>query len=212
MPALSTPCTAFQAARRIARGPLIDVALAVKAASAATEAAPCLIFDDRTGGVVDVDLRGSTADIAGRLVEQARREERAERAARRGAAFVPAGAQGPGRPKLGVVAREVTLLPRHWDWLGAQPGGASQALRRLIDAARRADGGRTEARAAQAATYAFLSAVAGDLPGFEEVARALFAGGGERLSALMTAWPADICSHAEALLGGGGGPVSPAAP
>src|ERR1700679_3549712 len=42
----------------------------------------------------------------------------------------------PGRPKLGVTAREVTLLPRHWDWLATQPGGASIALRRLVEDAR----------------------------------------------------------------------------
>ncbi|GBQ27726.1 putative cytoplasmic protein [Gluconacetobacter sacchari DSM 12717] len=103
---------------------------------------------------------------------------------------------GRGRPKLGVVAREVTLLPRHWEWLAAQPGGASQMLRRLVDQARRSDGGQTGIRDARERTYRFLSALAGNLPGFEEATRALFSGDDSAFAGHMRDWPADVKAHA----------------
>ncbi|MGX5733990.1 DUF2239 family protein [Bosea thiooxidans] len=187
------PCTAFHDVNRIANGPLIDVALAVKAALAADPAAAILTFDDTTGMVVDLDLRGSDAEIAARLSppggEPALNAEEAPR--------------GRGRPKLGVIAREVTLLPRHWDWLALQPGGASQALRRLVEEARRNDGGRSRARAAQVAAYAFISAMAGDREGFEEASRALFAGDSAGFAEHSRNWPEDIRVHATKLMAGG---------
>jgi hypothetical protein len=180
----SRPCAAFDGARLIAAGPLDAVALAVKAALAAGAAGPALTFDDATGAVVDLDLRGSDAEIVARL------------GADEAGAPPP---RGRGRPKLGVVAREVTLLPRHWEWLAAQPGGASVALRRLVDQARRADGGATEARLGKAAAYRFLSAMAGDSTGFEEAARALFADDREGFAARVAAWPADVQAYAKRL-------------
>jgi hypothetical protein len=183
------PHTAFQDATRIAGGPLAAVALAVKAALAAAPTAAILVFDDATGKVVDLDLRGSDAEIAARYtppnVDMSATDD------------TP---RGRGRPKLGVVAREVTLLPRHWDWLALQPGGASQALRRLVDEARKADGGRSRTRAAQAAAYAFIATMAGDREGFEEASRALFAGDDERFVEHSRTWPQDIRTHAEKLL------------
>jgi hypothetical protein len=107
----------------------------------------------------------------------------------------PAEPRGRGRPKLGVVAREVTLLPRHWDWLGAQPGGASVALRKLVEDARRANGDRDRQRAARDAAYHFMSTMAGDLPGFEEASRALFADDRRRFAELIADWPVDIRDH-----------------
>lgn len=175
-------CTAFSGVDRLAAGPLPAVALAVKAALAKDATASLLVFNDATGAVIDLDLRGSDADIVARLM--------------------PAEPRGRGRPKLGVVAREVTLLPRHWDWLAAQPGGASQALRRLIDAARKADDGRTEARLRLDAAYRFLCVLAGNLPGFEEAARALFANDAQRFTQLTAAWPVDLCTHAHKLAWG----------
>ncbi len=182
------PHTAFHDATRIAGGPLAAIALAVKAAFAANPAAAILVFDDATGKVVDLDLRGSDAEIAARY---APRTDEANDAPR-----------GRGRPKLGVVAREVTLLPRHWDWLALQPGGASQALRRLVDDARKSDGGRSQARAAQERAYAFIATMAGDREGFEEASRALFAGDGERFAEHSRSWPADIRAYARELLAG----------
>jgi hypothetical protein len=96
---------------------------------------------------------------------------------------------------LGVVAREVTLLPRHWEWLNGQPGGASVALRKLVEEARRVNEGRDRERRAQEAAYKFMSAMAGNLPGFEEAIRALFAKDQERLEEWIRGWPEDIRAH-----------------
>ena len=197
---LFKPCTAFQGTSRIASGPLIDVALAVKAAMESSPTASILTFDDANGAVVDLDLRGPTAQIVARLTERARAADRLGRSTPQTDTSDESSARGRGRPRLGVVGREVTLLPRHWEWLALQPGGASQALRRLVDEARRSDGGRSRARAAQTAAYTFLSAMAGDLPGFEEAIRALFAGDRDRFAELTRTWPADIGSYALALL------------
>jgi hypothetical protein len=182
------PHTAFHDATRITGGPLAAIALAVKAAFTADPAAAILVFDDATGKVVDLDLRGSDAEIAARY---APRTDEATDAPR-----------GRGRPKLGVVAREVTLLPRHWDWLALQSGGASQTLRRLVDDARKSDGGRSQTRAAQERAYAFIATMAGDREGFEEASRALFAGDGERFAEHSRSWPADIRAYARELLAG----------
>ena len=104
-----------------------------------------------------------------------------------------------GRPKMGVTAREVTLLPRHWEWLRAQKGGASPALRRLVDAAIKDAAGLRSDAARQRAAYDFLSSIAGDLPGFEEMSRALFASDWDGFAAAMAAWPADVRAYALAL-------------
>lgn len=185
--------TAFVGVRLLASGGLIDVALAVKA-RAAQDGDPILTFDDRSGAVIDLDLRGTEADITARVAELANPGEATSAFEGR---LDPDGApRSRGRPKLGVVAREVTLLPRHWEWLASQPGGASQALRRLVDEARRAGGGQTLMKAAREAAYRFLSALAGDLPGFEEAIRALFAGNAESFADRMAAWPRDIRDYA----------------
>ena len=196
---LSKPCTAFEGPRCIASGALVDVALAAKAAVERNPATPILIFDDATGAVVDLDLRGTTAEIVSRLAERSRVADRAVRSPRRSEPASEANARGRGRPKLGVVAREVSLLPRHWEWLAAQSGGASATLRRLVDEARRGDGGQSRARAAREAAYRFMSALAGDFAGFEEAARALFADDRNRFTEHTTTWPTDIRSHAEKL-------------
>jgi hypothetical protein len=168
----ATPCTAFEGQTLLRAGPLAEVALAVKAASG-----PVFVFDDTTGRVVDLDLRGDDAEIVARLAPA---ESAAPAEPRR------------GRPKLGVVGREVTLLPRHWEWLAAQPGGASVALRRLVDEARRAGGAAQRRRAAREVGYRVMSALAGDLAGFEEASRALFAGDRARFEQETAAWPADL--------------------
>ena len=169
---------AFSGATRIAAGGLAEVAGAARRALDRDPHAVVLVFDRSSAAVVDLDLRGTEAEVIARLTAPAPAD--------------PAEPARRGRPKLGVVAREVTLLPRHWDWLAAQPGGASVTLRRLVEAARKADGAAGEIRARNAAAYRFMSAMAGDLPGFEEAARALFAGERDRLSSLTGDWPADI--------------------
>lgn len=181
--------TAFEGQRRIASGPLADVALAVKRAGTRTTA-PIAIYSDATGRPIDLDLRGSDDEIAARL-----RRTLPVATTEASGASKPAEPRGRGRPKLGVVAREVTLLPRHWEWLSAQPGGASVALRKLVDEARRANSDRDRSRAARDAAYHFMSAMAGDLANFEEAARALFANDRRRLAALIAGWPDDIRDH-----------------
>lgn len=184
-------CTAFDGHRLLASGALRDVALAVRRAARAPDHAPILIFDDATGKSFDIDTRGSEREVLARLppTPPAACDDAV-------AAEEPSAPRGKGRPRLGVVAREVTLLPRHWEWLNGQPGGASVALRKLVEEARRAHAGQEGQRRARDAAYHFMSAMAGDLPGFEEAARALFAGDGERYAALLRDWPADVRDYA----------------
>ncbi|PQV45128.1 hypothetical protein B0G83_11841 [Paraburkholderia sp. BL21I4N1] len=185
-------CTAFEGHRRIASGSLAEVALAVKAVLTRGEQAPVLIFDDITSQPVEFDLRGTSEEIVARLATQMRGDE---------AAAAPAAAteddtpRGRGRPKLGVVAREVTLLPRHWDWLNGQSGGASVALRKLVEAARAAGEDKDRRRAAQDAVYRFMTALAGNLPDYEDATRALYANDRPRFAAIVAAWPDDVGAH-----------------
>ncbi|WP_398468812.1 DUF2239 family protein [Tardiphaga sp.] len=177
-----SPYTAFAGSKLLASGPLAEVAVAVKIATGPI-ADPIIIFDNATGKSIDIDLRGSHREIIARLPQPVPASE------------VPAEPRGRGRPKLGVVAREITLLPRHWDWLAAQPGGASVALRKLVEDARRAHGDRDRARAARDAAYHFMSTMAGNLPDFEEASRALFAADRRKFGELIAGWPVDIRDH-----------------
>jgi uncharacterized protein len=193
--------TAFEGQRRLVSGPLAVIALVIKRAERrALELVT--IFSDATGRAIDLDLRGSDEEILARLPQARSTVEAPEVAA--------TGPRGRGRPRLGVVAREVTLLPRHWDWLNAQPGGASVALRKLVEAARRASGETDRSRAAREAAYHFMSAMAGNLPHFEEASRALFADDRAKFESLIAAWPDDIRDHA-ARLAAGSDAVDPAA-
>jgi len=181
MSAAPIPHVVFEGGQRLAAGSRLEAAVAAQARLAEAPEASVLIFDPE-GRQVDFDLRGGPWDIALRLGE--------------GAAEPP---RGRGRPRLGVTAREVTLLPRHWEWLAAQPGGASVALRKLVEAARRETEGPTRRRAARDAAYRFAQVVAGDRPGFEEASRALFAGDAEGFAARIAAWPVDIAEHLRTL-------------
>ena len=176
--------------RQVASGNLAEVALAIKAATSRDPTASALVFDDVTGRAIDLDLRGTDDAVVQRLDNHPGPGS--------GPPQVPE-KRGPGRPKLGVVAREVTLLPRHWDWLSTQPGGASVALRKLVDEARRANRDSDRARRAQEAAYRFMSAMAGNESGFEEATRALFAADRARYDAMIGSWPADVRVYAAAL-------------
>lgn len=191
--------TAFLGHQILSAGPLHDVALAVKAAGD-TAPGPLLVFEDATGKLVDLDLRGTPQDVLERLRQAEPAPEtlpddlqEAEPAAE---------PRGRGRPRLGVVAREVTLLPRHWEWLNAQTGGASVALRKLVEAARRATSGQDQVRLVQEVAYRVMSALGGNLPGFEEATRALFAQDATRFEALLADWPKDIRAYTQRLAGG----------
>ena len=190
-------CTAFHGSHCIAAGDLPQVVTKVKEVLDRGEEEPVLIFDDITSELVEVDFRGTVSDVLKRLEKPV---------VEGGPSATPASAdrnvpRGPGRPRLGVVAREVTLLPRHWDWLNSQPGGASVALRKLVEEARRTYSGRDKVRRSQEAAYRFMSAVAGDLPGFEEATRALFAGDADRFDRMVASWPTDVRNHARKLSG-----------
>ncbi|MGE3925122.1 MAG: DUF2239 family protein [Lautropia sp.] len=187
--------TAFVAGRRVGSGSADQIAAALAAADVAhvIRSSPdsVRVLDDATGTPVDVPVPDAASPARrGRPV-------RHDPSARRAAAAAP---PAVGRPRLGVVAREVTLLPRHWEWLAGQPGGASAALRRLIDAARRDGAGVDTRRQARERTYRAMSALAGDLPGFEEAARALFADTPDAAAAFarrIAAWPPDIRAYLE---------------
>lgn len=190
--------TAFLGTRRLASGPLPEVAAAARSVLDRAPAGPegaVLVFDDGTGRVVDLDLRGTDEEVA------VRAEAFAEALAEAGPGTGPLtpGPRGPGRPRLGVVAKEVTLLPRHWAWLAAQRGGASATLRRLVDEARRAGAAQERVRRAQDAAYRFASAMAGDRPGYEEAMRALFGGDRGAFASQIEAWPDDVRRHVLAL-------------
>lgn len=181
---------AFEGSRRIGTGPLADVALAVKkVVSRKGGHETVLVFDAATSEPVELDLRGSAAEVRRRVAQRDGGGPRVVTPARR----------APGRPRLGVVAREVTLLPRHWDWLADQPGGASVTLRRLVEQARQESGPKDRRRKAQESAYRFMVALAGNLAGFEEATRALFAADRGRFERLTEAWPVDIRDHARAL-------------
>src|SRR5258708_35685126 len=182
----SPRCTAFNGFQRLAAGPLADIAMVVKTALEGGARGPVLIYDDSTGHVIEVDTRGSGEEMVARL----------SKGVMTLGEIPPDEPRGRGRPKLGVIAREVTLLPRHWDWLSTQPGGASVVLRKLVEEARRTRGDADRRRAAQEAAYYFMSAIAGDLPGFEEAARALFAYDRRGFGDLVAGWPEDVRDHA----------------
>ena len=168
--------TAFAGWRRVARGTLAEMLRGAKTYSDAKtehggkEEESLLIFEDQTGKQVDFDMRGSVEEVIARVTPKS----------------------GPGRPKLGVTSREISLLPRHWQWLERQPQGASAALRRLVDAARQKDGGETEKRGRIDAAGRFMTALAGNFPGFEEAYRALYAQDRARLEHLIDSWPTDV--------------------
>ena len=173
---------AFLQGRLIAEGDALTVARALVAqTSVAPESAtgpmPIVLAGD--GRPVDLDLSGGPPGIDARYGAAATQSAETARPAR-------------GRPKLGVTAREVTLLPRHWEWLNTQPGGASAALRRLVDAARRSHAEADTRRGAQEAAYRAMSALAGDAPGFEAASRALFSGDRATLDRALDAWPEDV--------------------
>lgn len=171
-------CTLFLGSRRLASGALEEVAVAAALQGDSPE--PLLVFSDATGNQMDLDLRGSEAQIRARY---------------RAPAAEPPPERGRGRPRLGVVAREVTLLPEQWDWLASQPGGASVALRKLVQEARRAGSTRDRLRRAQERSYKVMVALAGNRPGFEEAARALFAVDLDAFRERMREWPEDVRQH-----------------
>ncbi|MFM9923075.1 DUF2239 family protein [Variovorax sp. H27-G14] len=186
MPPDTTPIhlIVFAGPKRIAQGTKAEVLAQLREHKDNT---PYLIFDAQTGELLDFDVHNQAGVVAHAA----------------GAETHDDTPRGVGRPRLGVVAREVTLLPRHWDWLNRQPGGASVALRRLVQEASRVNADRDAVRASREAAYRFMTVIAGALPGFEEATRALFAGERNRFEALIDAWPADLRTHLQTLSAAG---------
>lgn len=166
--------TAFAGDRQVASGPLPTVLAEARGWFERRKQADLLIFDDETGREVDFDLRGTLEEVLARALPP----------------------PGPGRPRLGVVGREVSLLPRHWEWLEQQPNGISAAIRRLVDEARKRDPGKYRARALRDAAARFMTTMAGNRPGFEEALRALYAGDAQAYERHVRGWPADVRTHA----------------
>jgi hypothetical protein len=164
--------SAFAGDRLIASGPLRTLLTDTKAWLDRKERGALRIFDDQSGRDVHFDLRGTLDQVLARAL--------------------PDETPRPGRPRLGVVGREVSLLPRHWEWLEQQPNGISAALRRLVDEARKREPGRQRARALRDAASRFMTAMAGDRPGYEEASRALYAGEERRFERLVRDWPPDV--------------------
>ncbi|WP_303718544.1 DUF2239 family protein [Brevundimonas naejangsanensis] len=183
-----TLCTAFDGHKMIAAGPLAQAAAAAKAAHDAGRTV--LVFRDEDARPIDLDLRGDLQAVLERLPQEQAQPEPEKRGPEK---------RGPGRPKLGVTPREVTLLPRHWDWLASQPGGASVVLRKLVEAALREAEGPDRMRRSREAAYRFMTAVAGDLPDYEEAVRMLFAGDWTAFDARTETWPGDVRDYARRL-------------
>jgi hypothetical protein len=177
-----TNYSAFIGHRLLASGDLRKVLLKAKQRfdDGQTETDMLLIFDDQTGQQVEFDLRGSNEEMLERELPQPK-------------------PSGPGRPKLGVTSREVSLLPRHWDWLEQEPNGISAALRRLVEEASKRDPEVQQDRKVRAAVHRIMTAIAGDLPNYEEAARALFAKEQERFESLIRGWPKDVRKKLEQL-------------
>ena len=200
------PCTAFEGNRCIATGTLQDVALlakkAIDKAAQNSNAAPVLIFNDTTSDVIEFDWRGSEEEFQARLAQLPSTDSSVspDQETPPPDDELPNVTKGPGRPRLGVVAREVTLLPRHWEWLASQTGGASVALRKLVEVARRTSEVKDRVQRASAVGYKFMSTMAGHEAGFEEASRALFAGDQSGFEAIIAVWPTDIQTHLKKLL------------
>lgn len=180
--------TAFLGPRLVAAGTLSEVAVTLRRILQRMRNGIPLVFDNDTGNQLDLDLRGTCAEVKARYTDKSD-------------AVLPVPdeevpiTKGRGRPRLGVVAREVTLLPEHWEWLASQPGGASVALRKMVHEARQANVERDQQRRIYERVYNVMVVLAGNLPGFEEASRALFAGELDRLAELATEWPTDIKSY-----------------
>lgn len=172
--------TAFVEHRCVARGDLRDVLLHTKALLDAGKYDLILFFEDATGRQVDFDFRGTPEQVVARAL--------------------PKSGAGPGRPKLGVVSREVSLLPRHWEWLEAQPQGISGSLRRLVEEVSKRESNRNDARRTIDAAYRVMTVLAGNRPHYEEASRALFARDQKRFDRLIDKWPSDIKKHLRDLL------------
>jgi hypothetical protein len=186
--------TAFAEGGIVAQGPLSEVVLGVKRRIGKADHSSILIFSDDTGNTMDFNFQGTEKDVLKRL-------DVFVGDYREGPGNPEAENPGPGRPKLGVVSREVSLLPRQWEWLASQSGGASAVLRRLVDEARKQASEGMSLKQIQERAYKFLSVIAGDYPGYEEAIRALYKKDKKGFVTRIAEWPEDVKAHALGLAG-----------
>ncbi len=186
--------SAFQGQKCIAVGDLASVVRSAKEVVDSVEHASILVFENTTSRQVEIDFRGTVDEVLQRL-----QPEQPETPKTENIEEVKA-----GRPKLGVIAREVTLLPRHWEWLATQPASASVTLRKLVEDARRASVEKDKQRESQEAANRFMMIMAGNLPGFEEASRALYRKDKEKFDSSIAEWPMDIRDHVKNLADGAG--------
>lgn len=175
--------TAFAGTTRLVTAPLSEMLRTVKGFLDGEGSQRLLIFDDSRGEQVDFDFSGNLDEVLARVIGKEQK-------------------RAPGRPRLGVVGREISLLPRHWEWLDRQPQSASATIRRLIDTARKDNPGANEERRRIEAADRFIWVMAGDLSNFEEASRALYSRNWERLQELTRGWPVDVRDHLLHLLKG----------
>ena len=175
----SNSYTAFDGSVLLFRGGLKEVVLNIKEHLGRSENSSVLIFSDLTGKTMDFSFHGSKQDILKRLEKYTFTEE-------------PKEPSGPGRPKLGVVSREISLLPRHWEWLATQSGGASATIRLLVEEARKKSSNISSIKQMQERAYQIMSVLAGDLQGYEEALRALYKKDSKVFFTHVKRWPIDI--------------------
>lgn len=175
--------TAFEGNKQIFQGPLSDVVLKIKKRLGKEENSSILIFSNSSGKTIDFNFHGHERDVQRRLEVYVTEE-------------APTENTGPGRPKLGVISREISLLPRHWEWLATQTGGTSATLRNLVEEAKKKSANGNQIKQAQERTYKFMSAIAGDFEGYEEALRALYKKDKKNFLAQIQSWPCDVKDHA----------------
>lgn len=173
--------SAFADDRLIARGPLLSTLRATRERLDLGETGRVLFFDDDSGAQLDFDLRGTPDDVVAREAP-------------------PPATPKVGRPKLGVVAREISLLPEHWAWLEQQPSGASAALRRLVDEAKKKEPQKERRRRRRDAVGRVMTVLCGHQPGFEEALRALYRDDAAAFTDLTASWPSSVRDHLRTLL------------
>ncbi len=185
-PRIDRECTAFAGNKKVGSGHLLSVVEKSLEYLKKNKEAEIELFDNQTSELVEIDLRRKSETLLERLQAEMERQN-------------PEKKVGPGRPKLGVVSREIGLLPNQWEWLATQPGGASVTLRKLVEEARKKSRVKDEIRQSQNATYKFMTTKAGDFPNYEEALRSLFANDRKTFDRMVQTWPKDIREHIDFL-------------
>ena len=183
---------AFEGVELLGRGPLPEVASICFHRDGGDPNQRIAVYEDQSGRVIDVDLSGSESEVLARLSNPPPVISKAGDEPAKVSGATALKRRGPGRPKLGVVSREVSLLPRHWSWLADQRGGASASLRRLVEQAKKNESPEALRRRVVDAAHRFLWDIAGDQPNFEELSRALYAGDLENVASCSAGWPKGI--------------------